>query len=79
MSTHDRLTDLEIAALIVRNELGWALDRIKSLNEEAGNIVEAVLVRAFDETRCNDCCKGLYFCDLPKDHKGGHLAGGLGW
>lgn len=79
MSTQSQLTELEIAALIVRNEFGWVLSRIKSLNKEAANLVEMILVRAFDETRCNDCCKGLYFCDLPKGHAGGHSTGGLCW
>lgn len=70
--------------------LGWcggmaflAGKRRKAAREAAFLEVEAavkeLLQRVFDETRCNDCCKGLYFCDLPRGHEGAHREGGLAW
>jgi sugar-specific transcriptional regulator TrmB len=43
-------------------------------------MLEDLVRRAEDETLCNDNCKGMYFCDRKKGHKGKHSEGGrLTW
>lgn len=43
-------------------------------------IMKEVHDRAYDKTRCNNSCKDMYFCDLPKRHKGEHREDcGLFW
>ena len=52
------------------------------IDEIAAFLIE-VVQRAEDETRCNDICKSMYFCDRKKGHKGKHREsvgnGGLYW
>lgn len=35
--------------------------------------------RAEDLTLCNDICKGMYFCEKKRGHKGAHSEYGLMW
>jgi hypothetical protein len=43
--------------------------------EQVGKFLSDFVHRAEDETRCNDICKSMYFCDLKKGHKGHHSEG----
>ena len=40
--------------------------------KQVGEFLHKFVQRAEDETRCNDILKSMYFCDLPKGHKGKH-------
>lgn len=51
---------------------------------QVSQLLAEVVARAEDETRCNDICKSMYFCDLKKGHrrkkhKEIHGEGGLVW
>jgi hypothetical protein len=39
---------------------------------EVASLLKDFTRRAEDRTRCNDLLKSMYFCDLPKGHKGKH-------
>ena len=43
--------------------------------EQVGQFLLDFIRRAEDDTRCNDICKSMYFCDLKKGHRGGHSEG----
>lgn len=50
-------------------------DKLKKYNATVPQIAEWLgqfIARAEDETRCNDVCKSMYFCDLKKGHRGSH-------
>jgi hypothetical protein len=49
--------------------------------KDAIEILTKMLVRADpgSDAICNNSCKDMYFCELPKGHKGMHREGGLGW
>ena len=68
-------------------------DTLKEHNATVPQIAEWLalfIARAEDETRCNDICKSMYFCDRKKGHTGPHgewvfaepvpkKVGGPGW
>lgn len=74
--------------LIYRTELGFLLQRLgtelalKRMRKRCSGhsltvkdlhlILRHLVTRAEDDTRCNDICKGMYFCLLEKGHKGEH-------
>lgn len=41
--------------------------------EQVGQFLAEFVRRAEDETRCNNICKSMYFCDKKKGHKGPHV------
>lgn len=43
--------------------------------QQIAEYMRDILRRAEDDTKCNDICKSMYFCDLKKGHKGGHSEG----
>jgi len=46
---------------------------------EIVKIVTVLVARANDQTRCNNPCKSLYFCERKRGHKGKHRENGLSW
>jgi len=51
------------------------LPKFKSWNLSMDEVIACLQhhnQRAEDESRCNDICKGMYFCDRKKGHKGMH-------
>ena len=71
-----RLRDQESHKRIMRkkrkknrhNEFNLSIDQVSQRLSE-------FIQRAEDETRCNNICKSMYFCDLKKGHRGGHSEG----
>lgn len=75
---------------ILETRLGHAIGWMRTNNgkprkglcqtqDEAADFCENLLKRVFDDTRCNDDCKFMYFCDEDKNHKGKHKSQGLSW
>jgi hypothetical protein len=42
-----------------------------SLND-VGTILDEIVKEAEDDSLCHDICKGMYFCNRKKRHKGNH-------
>jgi hypothetical protein len=49
--------------------------------DDCARSIRWLLERANDKTLCNDDCKGMYYCELKKKHKGKHkeLSSNLEW
>ena len=45
--------------------------------KEIGQLLQSCVREAEDDSICHEIFKGMYFCDLPKGHKGMHSEGGL--
>jgi len=51
----------------------------KLTSKDCAEALNQLIERIMDPSKCNACCKDLYWCDLPKNHKGSHAEGCLMW
>ena len=49
--------------------------------EQIADHLRTILTTAYDDSLCMDDCKGMYFCEKKKGHRGRHTCanGGLSW
>jgi hypothetical protein len=47
--------------------------------KEVAKYIRWLMTRVQDDSRCNDHCKWMYFCERKIGHKGKHKESGLAW
>lgn len=62
------------------DEHGKPRSGLAQSQNQIADFCDELLARVADETKCNDPCKMMYFCDRKKGHKGRHREdSGLAW
>jgi hypothetical protein len=68
-----RLNDQEAHRLVMRKRRKKNTLKFEDLDaKQTAEYLASFILRAEDETRCNDICSSMYFCDRKAGHKGQH-------
>jgi hypothetical protein len=75
-----RWSEVQLRIFIIRihSLIGWMVSCAKS-TQECSKALQDLFDRVTDESRCNNDCKWMYFCNKKRGHKGVHNDCGLTW